>query len=68
LGVAVPNNEGSSRSFLLTAHQNRETSISVRGFNALHLDAAGIDRYIVLERWLIEIPMDRTEKGEVGTT
>jgi hypothetical protein len=40
----------------------------MRGFNALHLDAAGVDRQTVLERWQIEIPMDRTEKGEVGTT
>ena len=27
-----------------------------------------VDRQTVVERWQIEISMDRTEKGEVGTT
>jgi hypothetical protein len=53
--------------FLLTAYQDGAASITMRGFITPHLDAAGIDCQAVLERRLIEVPMDRTEKGEVGT-
>jgi hypothetical protein len=42
--------------------------ITTRGFFAPQLDAAGVDCQIVLERRLIEVPMDRAEKSEVRAT